>query len=291
MAVLDNTITTGDVAPAISIDLIENLATNIRSLQELLGVVDLIPVTVGSQIKRYTETVGTLNKQTEEGDIIPLSEVLQEEADPIVVTFDLYRKMTTAQAIQQSGRQRAIYDTDRALIGEIRKAIKSNFYDALADGSGTIADGDTLQEALANAWGELSVYFEDYDVSPIYFINPKDVAKYLGKAQITIQTAFGFDYVENFLGLGTAIFSPNVEEGTFFATAKENLRGAVVPANGEVGQEFDLTSDETGTVGITHGRALHRGSIETMLLCGVMFFAENLAGVFKGTIGGGAVSA
>lgn len=291
MAVLDNTITTGDVAPAISIDLIENLAENIRSLQELLGVVDLIPVTVGSQVKRYTKSVGKLNPQPEEGDIIPLSEAKYEDADPIVVGFDLYRKMTTAQAIQKSGRQRAIYDTDRLIIGEVRKAIKSNFFTALADGTGTIEDGDTLQAALANAWGELHVFFEDYDATPVYFINPKDVAKYLGSANITIQTAFGFDYVESFLGLGTAIFAPSVEEGTFYATAKENLRGVLVPANGEVGQEFDLTSDETGTVGITHGRVLERGSIETMLMCGVTFFAENLAGVFKGTIGGGAVSA
>lgn len=291
MAVLDNTITTGDVAPAISIDLIENLAENIRSLQEVLGVVDLIPVAVGSQVKRYTKTVGELHKQPEEGDVIPLSEAKYEDADPIVVGFDLYRKMTTAQAIQKSGRQRAIYDTDRLIIGEIRKGVKGSFYDSLADGTGTIEDGDTLQAALANAWGEIHVFYEDFDASPIYFINPKDVAGYLATAQITTQTAFGFDYVENFLGLGTAIFAPNVEEGTFYATAKENLRGIVVPANGEVGQEFDLTSDEAGIVGITHGRVLERGSIETLLMCGVMFFAENLAGTFKGTIGGGSVSA
>ena len=291
MAVLDNTITTADVAPAISIDLIENLAENIRSLQELLGVTDLIPAAVGTQVKRYTKTVGQLNPQPEEGDIIPLSEAAYEEADPIVVAFDLYRKMTTAQAIQKSGRQRAIYDTDRLIIGEVRKTVKSKFYDALEDGTGTIADGDTLQAALANAWGEIHVFYEDFDASPVYFINPKDVAAYLGTAPITMQTAFGFDYVENFLGLGTAIFAANVEEGTFYATAKENLRGVLVPANGEVGAEFDLTSDESGTVGITHGRVLERGSIETLLMCGVTFFAENLAGVFKGTIGGGSVSA
>lgn len=285
MAVLDNTITTTDVAPAISIDLIENLTSNIRSLQEILGVVDFIPVSVGTQLKRYTETVGTLNKQETEGDIIPLTEVVQEEADPIVVGFDLYRKMTTAQAIQKSGRQRAIYDTDRAVISEIRKAVKGSFFTYLADGTGTVS-GDTLQAALANAWGEMETFFADYDVTPIYFLNPKDVAAYLGTAQITMQSAFGFTYVEAFLGLGDAIFSPEVPEGAFYATAKENLRGALVPANGEVGQEFDLTSDETGLVGITHGRVLDRGSIETLLLCGVLFFAENVAGVFKGTIGG-----
>ena len=286
MAVLDNTTLTTDVAPAISIDLVDNLEKNIRSLQELLGVVDLIPMAEGSTIKVYKTVVGQLNKQEEEGDIIPLSKVDFEEGDPITLTLDLYRKLVTAQAIQKVGRERAIYDTDRALIAAVRGEIKSNLFDAIGEGSGVIPSGDTLQATLANGWATLHTAFEDLDVSPVYFVHPNDVAAYLGSAAITTQTAFGFDYVENFLGLGTVIFTPAVDEGDVIATAKENLRGAFVPANGSVGQEFDLTADETGLVGITHGRHLGRGSIESMLACGVKFFAENTAYVFKGTIGG-----
>lgn len=288
MAVLDNTVTTTDVAPEISIDLVSNLVRNIRSLQEILGVVDMIPMTAGTQIKVYNTTVGTLNPQPAEGDIIPLTDVTLAEADPIVIDFQLYRKLVTAQAIQKSGRQRAIYDTDRALIGAVRGNVKTNLYTSLGNGTGTTPSGATLQAVLANAWASLHTFYEDYDVSPVHFVNPTDVAGYLGNAPITTQTAFGFDYVEDFLGLGTVIFAPNVTAGTVISTAKENLRGAFIPANGEVGQEFDLTSDETGLVGITHGRVLERGSIESMILSGVMFFAENYAGVFKGTISAGA---
>ena len=291
MAVLDNTILTGDVAPAISLDLTTNLEKNIRSLQELLGVVDLIPMAEGSVIKVYKSEVKELNKQEEEGDIIPLSKVEYTAADPITLSLDLYRKLVTAQSIQKVGRERAIYDTDRKLIGAVRGEIKKSFYDLMKTGTGTVESGDTLQAVLANAWAAMHAYYEDTDVNPIYFVNPKDVAKYLGTANITTQTAFGFDYVANFLGLGDVIFDPKQEEGTILATAKENVRGAFVPANGAVGVEFDLTSDETGLVGITHGRHLGRGSIESMLACGVKFFPEVLAGVFKGTIGGGDVSA
>ena len=291
MAVLDNTTLTTDVAPAISIDLVSNLQKNIRSLQELLGVVDLIPMAEGSTIKVYKTVVGDLNKQEEEGDIIPLSKVDFEEGDPITVSLDLYRKLVTAQAIQKVGRERAIYDTDRALIAAVRGAIKTNMFDAIGSGTGVIPSGDTLQATLANGWAVMHNAADEYDVTPVYFVNPEDVATYLGSAPITTQTAFGFDYVENFLGLGTVIFTPAVEKGNVLATSKENLRGAFVPANGAVGQEFDLTADETGLVGITHGRHLGRGSIESMLACGVKFFAENLALVFKGTIGGGDVSA
>ena len=291
MAVIDNTILTSDVAPAISIDLVENLVKNIRSLQELLGVNDMIPMAAGTNIKTYKAEVGDLNKQEDEGDIIPLTKVSLVEADPIVLDFDLYRKMVTAQDIQKVGRERAIYETDRALIGAIRGEIKGAFYSSLGNATGTYEGGDNLQATLANAWAALHVSYEDYDVSPIHIVNPQDVASYLGTAQITVQTAFGFDYVENFLGLGTVVFAAGLEKGTVISTARENLRGAFVPANGEVGQEFELTSDETGLVGITHGRVLERGAIESMLLAGVLFFAENYAGVFKGTIGGGDVSA
>lgn len=59
MAVIDNTILTSDVAPAISIDLVTNLSENIRSLQELLGINDMIPMAAGTQIKTYTTTEAT----------------------------------------------------------------------------------------------------------------------------------------------------------------------------------------------------------------------------------------
>ena len=50
MAVLANTIETADVAPAISIDLVNNLEKNIGSLMELLGVTNDADVLVCSLI-------------------------------------------------------------------------------------------------------------------------------------------------------------------------------------------------------------------------------------------------
>lgn len=284
MAVLDNTVLTTDVAPEISIDIVSNLASNIRSLQELLGIMEMTPVPAGTSLKVYKTNAGELNPQSEEGDIIPLSEATITEV-PTTINFDLYRKLVTAQAIQKSGRERAIYDTDRALIAKIRGAIKGDFYTAINAGQGTTPAGNTLQKVLANAWASLHTYYEDMDASPVHFVNPSDVADYLGTANITTQNAFGFDYVEDFLGLGTVVFAPKVTAKTVISTAKENLRGAYIPANGEVGTEFELTADESGLVGVTHARNLERGGIESMFMAGVKFFAEDITGVFKGTIG------
>lgn len=282
MAVLNNTVTTTDVAPAISVDLVSQLTSDIRALQEVLGVNSLIPMSDGAIVKIYNATV-TLANQVAEGDEIELSDVSYTET-PVTVGLKKFRKLVTAEAIQKVGRERAIYDTDRALLGEIRGTVTSDFYTQLATGTGTTPSGATLQETLANAWAALHVFYDNYDVNPVHFVNPLDVADYLGSAQITTQTAFGFDYARDFLGLGTVVFSPRVTQGTVISTAQENLRGAFVPSNSSVGLEFDLTADETGMVGITHGRNLGRASIETLMLSGITFFAENAAGVFKGTV-------
>ena len=72
------------------------------------------------------------------------------------------------------------------------------------------------------------------------FMNPLDVADYLTKAQITLQTAFGMTYVENFLGLGTVIFDSKVPKGTIYATAKDNIVLYYIPVNGaDLGEAFE----------------------------------------------------
>ena len=271
-----------DVAPAISIDLTSRLSEGIRSLQELLGVNELIPMAGGTTVNIYKSKLkGDLRKQAESGGTVPLTEVERTAVSP-TLALDFYRKIVTAQAIQKVGRENAIYDTDRAIIGAIRKAIKGAFFTALATGTGVATSKVTLQAQLAQGWAEIHEYYEDIDSSPVHFVNPSDVADYLGSASITTQNAFGFDYVEDFLGLGTVIFSASVDAGTVISTAKENLHCAYVPANGAVGTEFGMTSDESGLVGICHKVNTSMAGIESLLMTGVKFFPEDLAGVFIG---------
>lgn len=286
MAVITNTTITTDLAPEITIDIGSRLVNNYNKLREILGIVGTRAVTEGTQLKRYKTVAGELAEQVAEGEEIGLTKVTRVEAEPIVITLGKYRKLVTAEAIQRSGRDVAINDTDEALVSQIRKGVKDTFFASLADGEGTI-EGGNLQVTLANGWGAVSNYYEDVDASPVFFVNPSDVADYLGKATITTQEAFGFDYVENFLGLGTAIFSAKVPAGTVYATAKENLNMAFVPANGDVGEAFELASDDLGLIGMTHTRVTSRASIETLIISSVVFYAEDVAGVFKGTLAQG----
>lgn len=282
-----NVILTTDLAPAISIDLASNFTRNIQALRDVLGITTMQAVPVGTTAKQYKLTAGTLNPQTAEGDIIPLTEVTRELVKEINIALVPYRKSTTAQAIQANGREMAINDTDAVLISKIQAEIKSKFFLSLATGSGTVS-GTNLQAALAAAWGKVEAYYEDLDASPVHFVAVDDVAEYLGSAQISLQTAFGMTYVENFLGLGTVFITPSLTKGTFYSTAKENLRALYVPATaGDVGQAFGLNSDETGLIGFTHQAQTDRATIDTLIMTGVTFFAEMVDGIFKGTIAAG----
>lgn len=275
-----------DLAPAISVDFTSRIAQNIVELQQLLGITDLIPMAAGTDIKIYKWTVDELAAQVGEGEDIGLTHVKRELASTITLDLDKYRRNTTAEAIQKVGRDIAINQSDEKLVQKVQKGIKGSLYTVLKAGTGTAATGTNLQVVLANLWAKLQGYYEDEDVTPVYFINQQDVADYLGTAQITMQTAFGFTYIENFLGLGTAIISPQVTVKKPIATAKENLRGAYVPMSGDVAQTFNLTADDTGLVGMTHSAKTGNATVDTLLMSCVKFFPEFQDGVFVGTISG-----
>lgn len=283
-----NTTTSSDVDPVISIDHVNRLTQGIQTLQRVLGITSMKPMAAGTQVKRYKTTVTKGGKQPAEGDVIPLTKVERKPLAALTLELNTYRKLTTAQAIQKTGAAIAMNETDDALVKEVQKDVRNSFFDTItADGATAAAGGDTLQKAAAQAWGSLSVYFEDKDVTPVFFINPLDVADYLGTAAITTQTAAGISYLENFIGMGNAIITPRVAKGSVYATVTENLNGVYVPQGGDVADAFDLTYDDSGMVGMTHSRADDRASINTLIMSGVLFYTEDAAGIVKSTIAAG----
>ena len=280
----ENETTTSDLAPAITIDFTSRIHDNIETLQRILGVVEMIPMNAGTLIKLYKETV-TIADQVAEGEVIARSKVKRELAKTIELTLGKYRKQVTAESIQKYGRDRAINMTDEKLIGEIRKKIKADFFTSIGLGTGTAPAGENLQAALAYVWAALQKKYVDTDVTPVYFVSSDDVADYLAKGTITLQTAFGFTYVENFLGLGMAFIHPELTKGEVIGTVVENLNGAYVPATGgDLAESFQLTGDQSGFVGMTHRIETDNASITTLLFCSVVFYPELLDGVIKGSI-------
>lgn len=279
-----NTTVTTDIEPAISIDHNNRLVTGIKTLQRALGITDMKPMAAGTLIKQYKLAKTNSPTQVAEGETISLTKITRKLANTFTLTLKKYRKQTTAEAIQQSGYNAAVNETDGKLLGEVRKDIKSAFFATVNAGTGTATAGSNLQTALANLWGALQVYYEDMDVTPVFFVNPLDAAAYLGSAAITTQTAFGLTYIENFLGLGNAFITSSVTQGAPVATVTQNLNGAYVPAGGDVARTFGLTFDSTGLVGMKHYTADSEASVDTLVMSGVVFYAEDANGVFKGSI-------
>lgn len=278
-----NTIVSGDVLPAISIDFETRLIDNINKLREVLGVTYMVPMANGATVNTYKTEV-TVAGQVAEGEVIGLSKVTRKLAKAYPLTLKKYGKLTTAELIQSAGLDRAVNDTDNALLSEIQKEVKKNFFATVGAGTGVAPAGKTFQSALANAWGEVNKGYEDIDATPVYFVNPADLANYLGNATITTQNAFGLKYIEDFFGLGTVIVSAAVTEGTVVATAKENLNGAYVNQGGDIATAFGLTYDESGLVGMKHSTVDERASIYTLIMAGVLFYAEDPTKVYVGSI-------
>ena len=286
-----NLITKEQMAKAREVDFVAQFThSSLAKLIEVLGVTRKIPMMEGTTMYMYT-TSGTLEDgAVAEGAVIPLSQYRREKTPVGEITLKKWRKATSAEAIIKSGYNEAVLVTDAALLKDVQGAIRTDFFGLLngtIDGS-TAVSGSGLQAALAAAWGQLQVKFEDDTAAAVYFLNPLDVADYLGTAQVTMQTAFGMNYIENFLGLGTVILTSNITQGTFIATAKQNLVMYYLNMNGDVAEAFDLTTDELGYIGIKSGyQTEERAQIESLILDGIQFFVEYAAGVVKGTIGGG----
>lgn len=259
---------------------------NINKLIEALGITRLIPIAANSTLKTY-EAVGSLQGgAVAEGETIPLSQYDLEERTYKDATLRKYRKATTAEAILSRGYEYAVEKTTDKMLLQTQKEIKSDFFTFLKSGVGR-THGTTLQAALAQARGQVEVFFEDYDVvEPIYFLNPLDVADYLATAQITTQTLFGMTYIQNFLGLGDVLTNTSVEKGTVIGTAKGNLIGTYIPVNGaDMGEVFTFTTDETGYIGIHETPDYTNMTASDTVICGIDFYAEYLNGVIVSKIG------
>ncbi len=283
-----NAIMKADVARVRMVDFNYQFNGNLSKFMEILGVTRKIAVQEGAVLKALKVT-GTLEDgSVAEGELIPLSKYQTTEQPMGEAKLNKWRKGTTAEAVLKGGYEQAVGATTDKLVKDVQKKIRADLFTFMAQGTGE-ASGTTLQAALANGWGKLQVLFDDDAVSSVYFLNPLDVAEYLGTAQITVQTVFGMNYVENFLGLGTVILSANVPEGKYYATAKENIVTYFVNvASGEIANAFNLTTDETGYIGINEYPDNDHAMIMDLIMSGVTFFPERIDGIVVGTIGAGA---
>ena len=282
----ENLIKSEDLVRIREVEFTFMFSESIKKLAEALGVTRKIPKQAGTVLKAYKATGTLQDGSVPEGDLIPLSQYKTEAINFVEIELKKWRKATSAEAITEKGYDQAVTMTTDRMIKDVQKGIRKTFFDFLSTGTG-IANGATFQATLAQAWGQLQVLFEDDEIEAVYFMNPLDVADYLASANITLQTAFGMTYVEDFLGLGTVIFNSSVPKGTIYATAKDNLVLYYIPVNGaDLNEAFSFTSDELGLIGIHEQPDYDNMTAKDTVICAIVLFAERIDGVVVGTIGG-----
>lgn len=286
MAAETNIIKKADLARARELEFVELFSYNVKKLMEAIGVTRKIPKVAGTVLKTYKASGTLQDGSVAEGDLIPLSHYKVDAVTYKEIVLKKWRKATTAEAIVERGYDQAVEMTTDEMLKDVQKGIRKDFFDFLAKGTGT-ATGTSFQAALAQAWGQLQTLFEDDNIEAVYFMNPLDLADYLATANISLQTAFGMSYVENFLGLGTVIMNSSVPKGTIYATAKDNIVLYYIPVNGaDLSEAFNFTSDATGLIGIHEKADYDHMTAEDIVTSGLVLFAERLDGVVVSTITG-----
>ena len=282
-----NLIKKADLARAREVEFVTIFGENLKKLTEALGVSRMIPKQAGTMLKAYRATGTLASGEVAEGESIPLSKYATEAVPIDEITLLKWRKATSAEAIIEKGYDQAVTMTTDKMLSDVQKGIRNKFFTFMGTGTGS-ASGATFQEAIADAWGHMQVLFEDDTIDSVYFMNPLDVASYLGAAPITMQTAFGMTYVENFLGLGTVFFNSSVPQGKIYATAKQNLVVYYVPVNGaDLNEAFSFTSDETGLIGIHEEPDYTNMTASDTVINGMVLFAERIDGIVVSSIAAG----
>ena len=283
-------VTGNSIARIPEIDFVEQFNENINKLTEALALTRKLSLSEGSIVRRYKWDKSKTLKSGDvaEGDLIPLSEVALKEVKPIVVGFKKYRKQVTGEAIQMYGQNMAINQTDAQLVQMIQRDLRKTFFDALNTDATkkTQSIGVGLHGAIAEVKGQLETVFENYGGADniIVLVNPMDIAKYIGTANVSSQTAFGLTYITGFIGGVTILSFTDVPQGKIYATVPNNLILAYANVGGAVGSAFDLTSDATGLVGITHKAIPERFAYDTVAITGLQLLAEIPEGVIQMTM-------
>lgn len=275
---------TRELGQALSIDFAEKFGQRMKSLYELLGQHSLMPMASGTVIKTYTSSVTLDGTKVAPGAVIPLSEVKMEEGPTMTLEWDKKRKAVPMEDIQKYGFTKAISMTDDKFMKRIQKVVRDGLLAQLATGT-TKATEENLQKLMAQNWANVTAKFDEDDVEVISFINPFDLADYLGDASISMQTAFGMSYLENFLGNKIVFVHADVPKNTVYTTAAGNLYLAfALMAGGEINKAFDFTTDDTGIIGVSHDINKQRLTAETITASGIKLFAERIDGIVVGTI-------
>ena len=272
------------------IDFVTRFAQNWDSLREILGIMRPIRKTNGTTLVSYNATVD-LEDSVGEGIEIPYSQAEVEEVFKSL-TIDKYAKAVSIEAINKWGADIAIAKTDEAFLNELQGKVLDSFYTFLQTGQLTGSE-DSFQMAVAMAIGKVVDKFKQMRRNAteiVVFVNTLDAYRYMGASEITLQTAFGIQYVKNFMGASTMILSSEIPSGKVIAVPSENIDLYYAdPADSEyarAGLQYS-TDGVTNLIGF-HVQGNYNTAVgESFAIMGMALWAEYLDGIAVITVNSG----
>ncbi|MCC8038783.1 MAG: hypothetical protein LIP02_11755 [Bacteroidales bacterium] len=195
---------------------------------------------IAERLQKYNPKYATFGRSNvPEGSVIPYSWGTVAEVPFGELTVDKYAKAVSLESINSYGYDIAVQETDNEFLNELQGMVLTDFYAFLracgsADGGVTEEAEEsgektkTWQQCLALARGRCLNEFMKMRrtvTDVIGFANIMDLYTYLGDAPITVQTAFGLSYVQNFMGYSTLLLLSDNEipQGTVLATPANNI--------------------------------------------------------------------
>lgn len=272
------------------IDFVTSFGKNLQALLDILGITRMIRKENGSVLKTK-KVKGTLQSgDVPEGDEIPLSQYTVEEQNFDTIKIEKYRKSVSLEAIAERGYDAAVQSTDEEFKSDLTNVVSDRFYAQLKAGS-LVDHESTWQMAFAMAIGKVVNKFQEMKrtaTGVAVWVNTLDVYKYLGAADITVQTAFGFKYMKNFMGADVVFMTSQIPEGVVIATPLNNMVVYYVdPGDSEfVKAGLQYTTDPTtGFIGFHVQGTYERAISDMFAIMGLRLFCEYLDAIAYISVG------
>lgn len=290
MAAKDNLITTAQFSAitAREVDFVTRFTKNWDALRTIMGIMRPIRKAPGTKLTSYeAEMDGTLQGGTvAEGEEIPFTKFKMVAKAYGDIDIKKYAKSVSVEAVEKYGADIAVQKTDDQFLVELQNVVLDGFYTFLKTGT-LKAKQDTWQKALAIAKGSVLDKFAGMNrtvTEVVGFANIMDLYDMLGGAEITVQTSFGLQYVQNFLGYSTLFLLPDkyIPKGTVIAIPVENIDLYYIdPADSDFAKlGLTYTVDgETNLIGFHVEGDYSRAAGNCYAIMGMKLWAEYLDGI------------
>ena len=275
------------------VDFVSRFADNWDALRNIMGIMRPIRKAPGTKLVSYKASVdgGLKGGTVAEGDEIPFTKMKVEPVAYGDIDINKYAKSVTIESVAKYGADVAVEKTDEAFLVALQNKVLTDFYTFLGTGTLKVTE-KTWQRALAMAKGKVLDKFAglDKDVTEVVgFANIIDAYDYLGDKEITVQTMFGINYVENFMGYRTMFLLPEkyIASKKVIALPVENIDLYYVdPSDSDfakLGLNYTVKG-ETNLIGVHVDCDYSRATGDMYAIMGMKLWAEYLDGIAVATV-------